>query len=322
MGEVFRARDTRLGRDVAVKVLPDHLADDPKALHRFESEAKAVAALSHPNILFLLDVGETNGIHYAVTELLEGEPLRALVARGPVPVKRALEIAHHVADALAAAHEKGIVHRDVKPENVFLTQGRPRQAPRLRPGPPRDGPPRRRRHAHPDRLRPHRGRRRHGHRRLHVTGAGARAAGGPPDRPVLPRRHALRDARGKRPFRGRDGASLISAILRDEPEPLDGRRLPTPVPVRLVVERCLAKEPRERYASTRDLARDLASWREHASGSPSGSSRRLRLAPAALSPRRTVRRRTTPPSLRPSAAGALSCRTGRRPALRERSDCS
>ena len=122
MGEVFRARDTRLGRDVAVKVLPDHLAGDPKALARFESEAKAVAALSHPSILALFDVGEENGVNFAVAELLEGETLRALVARGPVPVKRALEIAREVTEGLAAAHEKGIVHRDVKPENVFLTK--------------------------------------------------------------------------------------------------------------------------------------------------------------------------------------------------------
>lgn len=95
MGEVHRARDTRLGRDVAVKLLPDHLASNHKALARFETEAKAVAALSHPNILFFLDVGEANGVHYAVTELLEGETLRALVARGPVPVRCALDILSH-----------------------------------------------------------------------------------------------------------------------------------------------------------------------------------------------------------------------------------
>ncbi|MDL1948858.1 serine/threonine protein kinase, partial [Acidobacteria bacterium ACD] len=120
MGEVYRARDTRLGRDVAIKVLTDHLAGDAKALAHFESEAKAVAALSHPNILALHDVGETGGIRYAVTELLEGETLRSVVTRGALPVKRALEIAAQVASALAAAHEKGIVHRDVKPEHVFL----------------------------------------------------------------------------------------------------------------------------------------------------------------------------------------------------------
>jgi serine/threonine protein kinase len=122
MGEVFRARDTRLGRDVAVKVLPDHLRDDPKALARFESEARAVAALSHPNILALFDVGEASGVRYAVTELLEGETLRALLLRGPVPVRRALDVARPLADALAAAHAEGIVHRDLKPENVFLTR--------------------------------------------------------------------------------------------------------------------------------------------------------------------------------------------------------
>ena len=122
MGEVFRARDTRLGRDVAIKILPDSLSNDPHALARFESEAKAIAALSHPNILFLLDVGESGGVHFVVTELLEGETLRGLVSRGPVPAERALEIASQLADALAAAHEKGIVHRDVKPENIFLTK--------------------------------------------------------------------------------------------------------------------------------------------------------------------------------------------------------
>ena len=121
MGEVFRARDTRLGRDVAIKVLPDHLAGDPKALARFESEAKAVAALSHPNILALVDVGETNGTRCAVAELLERETLRALVDQEPGSTRRALSIAHDVAEGLAAARARGIVLRDEKPENVFLT---------------------------------------------------------------------------------------------------------------------------------------------------------------------------------------------------------
>src|SRR5271169_1798074 len=118
MGEVYRARDTRLGRDVAVKVLPEEMAGSPEALARFGSEARAVAALSHPNILALFDVGEADGVRYAVSELLEGETLRVAMARGPMPPRRALDIAREVADGLAAAHEKGIVHRDVKPENV------------------------------------------------------------------------------------------------------------------------------------------------------------------------------------------------------------
>ncbi|HRY45736.1 MAG TPA: protein kinase, partial [Thermoanaerobaculia bacterium] len=122
MGEVFRARDSKLGRDVALKVLPDRFAGDRRMLARFESEAKAVAALSHPNILALFDVGEESGVPFAVAELLEGETLRALLMRGPVPVKRALEVAREIAEGLAAAHAKGIVHRDVKPENVFVTK--------------------------------------------------------------------------------------------------------------------------------------------------------------------------------------------------------
>ena len=113
MGEVYRARDSRLKRDVAVKVLPEALSSNADALARFEREALAVAALSHPGILSIFDVGQADGVRYAVTELLEGETLRAFAARGPIPLKRTLEIVHQLADALAAAHEKGIVHRDL-----------------------------------------------------------------------------------------------------------------------------------------------------------------------------------------------------------------
>jgi len=120
MGEVYRARDVRLERDVAVKVLPAHLAEDPAALARFEREAKAVAALSHPNILGIFDVGSEGGIAYAVTELLEGETLRERLQEGALPVRRAVDCATQIARGLAAAHDKGLVHRDLKPENVFL----------------------------------------------------------------------------------------------------------------------------------------------------------------------------------------------------------
>ena len=122
MGEVWRARDTRLGRDVAVKVLPDDVATDPRALARFESEARAVAALSHPNILALVDVGKEGAVSFVVMELLEGETLREALAKGPLPLRKALDVALQVAEGLAAAHGKGIVHRDVKPENVFVTK--------------------------------------------------------------------------------------------------------------------------------------------------------------------------------------------------------
>ena len=121
MGEVYRARDSRLDRDVAVKVLPQHLANDPHALTRFEREAKAVAALSHPNILAVYDVGTDQGISFVVTELLEGETLRSRLGRAAVGWGKAAEIGAAVADGLAAAHSKGIIHRDLKPENIFLT---------------------------------------------------------------------------------------------------------------------------------------------------------------------------------------------------------
>jgi eukaryotic-like serine/threonine-protein kinase len=121
MGEVYRARDTRLDRDVAIKVLPERLAGDPQALARFERKAKAVAALSHPNILTLYDVGAHEKAPYAVTELLEGETLRARLARSAVAWRATVEIGIAVADGLGAAHARGIVHRDLKPENIFLT---------------------------------------------------------------------------------------------------------------------------------------------------------------------------------------------------------
>ncbi|HEX9687438.1 MAG TPA: serine/threonine-protein kinase, partial [Thermoanaerobaculia bacterium] len=121
MGEVYRARDTRLGREVAIKVLPDHLARDPESLERFEREARAVAALAHPNILDIHDFGKEAEIVFLVTELLEGETLRQRLKGVPLPWRTAVEIGLAVADGLASAHARGIVHRDLKPENIFLT---------------------------------------------------------------------------------------------------------------------------------------------------------------------------------------------------------
>jgi Tol biopolymer transport system component len=122
MGEVYRARDTRLDRTVAIKVLPESFSSDPDRLRRFEQEARAVAALNHPNIMGIYDVGSEAGVHYLVSELLEGESLRDKLSGGALGARRAAEYALQVAHGLAAAHEKGIVHRDLKPENVFVAR--------------------------------------------------------------------------------------------------------------------------------------------------------------------------------------------------------
>jgi serine/threonine protein kinase len=122
MGEVYRAKDTRLGRDVAVKVLPDAFAKDADRLRRFEQEARTIAALNHPNILGIHDIGTHDCRPYLVSELLVGETLREKIDQGPIAVKRAIEYAKGIALGLAAAHNKGIVHRDLKPENVFVTR--------------------------------------------------------------------------------------------------------------------------------------------------------------------------------------------------------
>src|SRR5262249_26520365 len=121
MGEVYRARDTRLGRDVAVKVLPTSFSSDKDRLHRFEQEACAAGALNHPNILSIHDIGTHDGAPYVVSELLEGETLRKRLSGTTLPQRRAIDFALQMAHGLAAAHEKGIVHRDLKPENIFIT---------------------------------------------------------------------------------------------------------------------------------------------------------------------------------------------------------
>src|SRR5207248_8129208 len=121
MGEVYRARDTRLGRDVAVKVLPSAYSDDKERLQRFEQEACAASALNHPNILIVHDIGTHDGSPYIVSELLEGETMRQRMRGTTLAQRRAIEYALQIAHGLAAAHEKGIIHRDLKPDNVFIT---------------------------------------------------------------------------------------------------------------------------------------------------------------------------------------------------------
>src|ERR1700747_2894607 len=122
MGEVYRARDTRLGRDIALKILPESFACESDRLHRFEQEARAIAALNHSNILAVFDIGQHNGSPFLVSELLEGESLRAVLDCGALPQRKTIEYGVQIAQGLAAAHDKGIVHRDLKPENVFVTK--------------------------------------------------------------------------------------------------------------------------------------------------------------------------------------------------------
>src|SRR4029077_6845659 len=121
MGEVFRARDTRLGRDVAVKILPEAFAQEEDRMRRFDRAASAVAALNHPNVLAIYDTGAQDGVRYLVSELLEGDTLRQRLSHGKLAPRKVAEYARQIADGLAAAHEKRIVHRDLKPENLFLT---------------------------------------------------------------------------------------------------------------------------------------------------------------------------------------------------------
>ena len=122
MGEVYRAHDQRLGRDVAIKVLPEYLTSDPDRLRRFEQEARATAALNHPNILAVFEMDTHGDVSYLVEELLEGETLRERLQRSPIALRKAIDYGVQIAHGLAAAHDKGIVHRDLKPENLFITK--------------------------------------------------------------------------------------------------------------------------------------------------------------------------------------------------------
>jgi serine/threonine-protein kinase len=256
MGEVYRARDSRLGREVAVKVLPEHLADDSQALARFESEAKAVAALSHPNILVLFDVGEHAGIRYAVTELLEGETLRDRLSRSPLPWRKTVELGVALAEGLAAAHGKDIIHRDIKPANVFLTTGG--QVKILDFGlarwhetkSPQDETV-----------------------TLDETQAGAvlgtvgymspeqvrgEKAGAPSD--IFALGCVLYEAvTGRRAFPGKSAGDTMAAILKEDPPAIADSGKHAPAELERVIDRCLAKNPAQRFHSAHDLAFALTS---------------------------------------------------------------
>jgi len=280
MGEVYRALDTRLDREVAVKVLPERLAEDPTALSRFEREAKALAALSHPNVLTILDFGKENGIAYAVTELLEGETLRTRLLRSEMSWREAAELGVELADGLAAAHSRGIVHRDLKPENVFVTvAGR---AKILDFGLARRG-------EFAKLTDPGRGTVTQPTESGAVLGTVGYMS---PEQVSGLAANARSDifslgcvlyetVTAARPFSGRTGAETLAAILRDEPA--DPGRLGRAVPAELaeVIRRCLEKQPERRFQTAHDLTFALKTVLAGASAPmplPSHRTRRVRIA--------------------------------------------
>jgi serine/threonine-protein kinase len=252
-GEVYRARDHKLDRDVAVKVLPESFAT-PEFLARFESEAKAVAALSHPNIVAIHDFGKESDIAYAVMELLEGETLRARLARGPLAPRKAVELALQCSGALAAAHDKGIVHRDLKPENIFLTRdgetkildfGLAKKASPLSPEGGSEDSLTRERNTPPGTIlgtlgymAPEQVRGQESDARSDLFALGA----------------VLYEAlSGERAFQGNSPADTLSAILKDDPPEISPRKAEVPPVLERIVRRCLEKDPGERFQTARDL---------------------------------------------------------------------
>ena len=268
MGEVYRARDTRLGREVALKVLPEQLASQPDRLARFEREARAIAALNHPSIVVLYSVENDAGVRFLTMELVEGHDLASVVAPGGLALKRVLDLAIPLTDALAAAHERHIVHRDLKPANVMLTpQGRVKVLDfglaRLATDEATDdaqtmGP------------------------TLPVTSDGVVMGTVPYMAPEQLRGEPL-DARsdlfslgvllyelatGQRPFRGKSSAEVTSSILRDLPAPVHVVRKELPADLGRIVARCLDKDPDRRIQTAKDVRNELELLRRASESGP------------------------------------------------------
>ena len=254
MGEVYRARDTKLGRDVAIKVLPAALSENADRLNRFEQEAQAAGALNHPNILSIYHIGTHEGAPYIVSELLEGETLRERMAGGALPQRKAIDYALQIAKGLAAAHEKGIVHRDIKPDNVFITaDGRVKildfglaKLTRIDSTASQTEVPTRKVNTDPGTvmgtmgyMSPEQLKGQHIDHRSDIFSFGA----------IL-----YEMLSGKRAFRGDSMAETMSAILREDPPDLSETNKTVSPALERVVRHCLEKNPAERFHSARDLA--------------------------------------------------------------------
>ena len=254
MGEVYLAEDTRLDRQVALKILPAEFAADPARLARFQREARAVAAVNHPNIITLYSIEEDAGVHFLTLELMDGNELSAEIPAGGLPLARYLELASALASAVGAAHERGIVHRDLKPANVMVTRGGvlkvldfglARQQATINASEMRTA--------------------------TELTSPGVALGTVPYMSPEQVQGRAV-DHRsdifalgvifhemgtGKRVFPGDTSAELVSAIMRDVPPALSELRAEFPDRLARLVARCLDKDPHQRYQSALDLAHDL-----------------------------------------------------------------
>ena len=271
MGEVYRARDARLNRTVAIKVLPKSFSSDADRLQRFVQEARAAAALNHPNILSIFDIGEDGGAPYIVSELLEGTTLREQLRNGAMPVRRAIDCALQVARGLAAAHDKGIVHRDLKPENIFLTEdGRVKildfglaKLTRPEAAPPDGDAPTVQVNTEPGQvmgtvgyMAPEQVRGKATDHRSDLFAFGS----------IL-----YEMLSGKRAFHGDTPADTMSAILKEEPAELSESARNVPPPLERIVRHCLEKNPAQRFQSAGDVAFNLETLADSSSASRSSA---------------------------------------------------